>query len=265
MLAAICLNLSSLYYQMGAFDAATESAKQGLDLPAGASAKFRPKLLIQAALIEIKLGNWDRATAGTREAIDVSRSQLDVATEAQAWNELGNALLEWNRLPSAEKALLESFRLRKLTHDERLHFSYESLAELRLAQKDPASALHFWIALSRPPRLWALAVWRPLYGRGRANLALSRLPDAYSDFAASIRNLKVWRTEVLPPTSFASIEVEMQGIYSAFIEVAGLYSQTGRRDMRRILLRRPKMDERPACGCCGPCPICPNSFPRNTG
>ena len=230
MLAAICLNLSSLYYQMGAFDAATESAKQGLDLPAGASAKFRPKLLIQAALIEMKLRNWDRATAWTREAIDVSRAQLDVATEAQAWNELGNALLEWNRLPAAEKALLESFRLRKLTHDERLHFSYESLAELRLAQKDPASALTLLDrAIEAATPLGPSAVWRPLYGRGRANLALYRLPDAYSDFAASIRNLKAWRAEVLPADAFRiGTEVEMQGIYSAFIEVAGrLYSQTG--------------------------------------
>ena len=98
---------------------------------------------MQSALIEMRQRNWDRAIAWTREAIEVSRAQLDVAAEAQAWNELGNALLESNRLPASEEALLESFRLRKLTHDERLHFSYESLAELRLAQHDPARPWHF--------------------------------------------------------------------------------------------------------------------------
>lgn len=229
-LAAICFNLSSLYFQMGEMDAATESAKRGLELPAGASAKFRQQLLIQSALIEMRQGNWDRATAWTRQAIEVSRAQLDVATEAQAWNELGNALLEMNHLPASEEALLESFRLRKLTHDDRLHFSDESLAELRLAQNDPISALAFLnraIESARP--LGPAAVWRPLYGRGRANLALSRLPDAYADFAASIRNLKQWRGEILPADAFRiSTEVEMQGIYSAFIEVAGrLYRETG--------------------------------------
>ena len=91
-LVAICFNLSSLYYQMGEIDAATESAKRGLEVPVGASAKFRSKLLIQSALIEMSQKHWDRATAWIREAIEVSRAQLDVAAEAQAWNELGNAL-----------------------------------------------------------------------------------------------------------------------------------------------------------------------------
>jgi CHAT domain-containing protein len=230
MLAAICFNLSSLYFQMGEIDAATESAKRGLELPVGASAKFRPQLLIQSALIEMRQRNWDRATAWTREAIEVSRAQLDVAAEAQAWNELGNALLEWNRLPASEEALLESFRLRKLTHDERLHFSYESLAELRLSQNNPASALAFLNrAIESAAPLGPAAVWRPLYGRGRANLALDRLTDAYSDIAASIQNLQDWRAEVLPADAFrVSTEVKMHEIYAAFIEVAGrLYRQTG--------------------------------------
>ena len=230
ILAAVCFNLSSLYFQMGETDAATESARQGLELPPGAGAKFRALQLIQAALIEMRQKNWDRAVARTQDAIDVARAQLDVAAEAQAWNELGNALLEWNRLPAAEEALLESFRLRKLTHDERLHFSYESLAELRMSQGDPASALVLLNrAIEAAAPLGPAAVFRPLYGRGKANLALSRLPDAYSDLAASIRNLKAWRREILPADAFrVSTEVEMHGIYSAFIDVAGrLYRQTG--------------------------------------
>ena len=230
MLAAIGSNLSSLYFEMGEMDAAAESAKRVLELPAGASAKYRPKLLIQSALIEMEQKNWDRATALTREAIEVSRAQHDTAAEAQAWNELGNALRLWKRLPASEEALLESFRLRKLTHDERLHFSYESLAELRLRQNDPVSALAFLNrAVESAAPLGPAAVWRPLYGRGRAKLALSRLPDAYSDLAASIRNLKDWRAEVLPADAFrVSTEVEMHEVYSAFIEAAGrLYRQTG--------------------------------------
>ena len=230
MLAAICFNLSSLYFQMGDMDAATESAKRGLELPASASAKFRPQLLLHLALIERRQGHWDRAAAWAREAIEVSRAQLDVAAEAQAWDELGNTLREWKRLPASEEALLESFRLRKLTHDEHLHFSYESLAELRLDQHNPVSALAFLNrAIEAAAPLGPAALWHPLDARGRANLALFRLPDAYTDFAASIRNLQDWRAQIPPADAFrVSTEVDMHQIYSAFIDVAGqLYRQTG--------------------------------------
>jgi CHAT domain-containing protein/tetratricopeptide (TPR) repeat protein len=230
MLAAICFNLSSLYFQMGDIDAATESAKRGLELPASASAKFRPQILLHLALIERRQGHWDRAAAWAREAIEVSRAQPDVAAEAQAWDELGNTLREWKRLPASEEALLESFRLRKVTHDEHLHFSYESLAELRLDQHNPVSALAFLNrAIEAAAPLGPAALWHPLDARGRANLALFRLADAYSDFAASIRNLKDWRAQIPPADAFrVSTEVDMHQIYSAFIDVAGqLYRQTG--------------------------------------
>ena len=165
---SVCSNLSSLYFQMGEMDAATESARRGLEVPVGASAKFRAKLLIQAALIQFRQGSCERAAGLTREAIEVSRAQLDVPAEAQAWNELGNALLECKQLPGAERALLESFRLRKLTHDDRLHFSYEALAGLRMAQHDPAAALGFLNrAVEAAAPLGSTAVWRPLFARGR--------------------------------------------------------------------------------------------------
>ncbi len=143
-LAAIYTNLSSLYFQMEEIDAASESAERGLELPAAVTAKFRSRLFIQSALIQMRQGNWDRAVLRLRQAIDIARAQLDVTGEAQAWNELGNALMDSGRLTTAEPALLESFRLRSLSHDERLHFSYESLGELSLLQNDRTSALAFF-------------------------------------------------------------------------------------------------------------------------
>ena len=142
-LAAIYFNLSSVYFQMGEEDATSASAERGLELPLTASAKYRSKLLIQSALIKVRAKNYREAVPQLRQAVDVARAQLDTATEAQAWNELGNTLLECDQQPAAENALLESYRLRKLNRDRRLHFSYESLAELRLAQDHPAAALPF--------------------------------------------------------------------------------------------------------------------------
>ncbi|HEY2018061.1 MAG TPA: tetratricopeptide repeat protein, partial [Bryobacteraceae bacterium] len=231
-LAAVYFNLSSLYYQMGEIDAATESAERGLELPPGVTAKFRSKLLIQSALLQMRQRKWDRAIVGLRQAIDLARAQRDVSVEAQAWNELGSALVECGRLSAAEEPLLESFRLRNLTHDERLHFSYVSLGQLRLLQNDPEAArIFFDKAVQSAVSSGPLAVWRPLYERGRANLAGSHLEAAYADFGASLKSLKAARPEVLPADAFrVGWEVEQHEVYSAYIELAAqLYRQTGRR------------------------------------
>jgi CHAT domain-containing protein/Flp pilus assembly protein TadD len=229
-LAAIYFNLSSLYEQMGEIDAANESARRGLELPPEVSAKFRSRLLIQSAVIQIRQRNWDRAILGLRQAIDLARAQRDVTVEAQAWNELGNALLECGRLSTAEAALLESFRLRSVSHDERLHFSYESLGELRLRQNDRASALAFFDkAIQSAATLGPVALWRPFYERGTANLADSHLRAAYADFGAALKSLEIWQAEVVPADAFrVSSEGEMHEVYSAYIELgARLYRQTG--------------------------------------
>jgi CHAT domain-containing protein len=231
-LAAIYSNLSSLYFQMEEIDAASECVERGLELPAAVTARFRSRLFIQSALIQMRQGNWDRAIFGLRQAIAISRDQLDVAVEAQAWNELGNALMDSGRLSTAEPALLESFRLRSRSNDERLHFSYESLGELRLLQNDPTSALAFFDkAIQSVTPLGPLALWRPFYERGRANLADSRLQAAYADFGAALKSLKIWQAEVVPADAFrVSSEAERHKVYSAYIELAArLYRQTGQK------------------------------------
>ena len=229
-LAAIYTNLSSLYFQMEEIDAASECAERGLELPVAVTAKFRSRLFIQSALIQMRRGNWDRAILGLRQAIDIARAQLDVSVQAQAWNELGNALMDSGRLSTAEPALLESFRLRSLSHDERLHFSYESLGELRLLQNDHTAARAFFDkAIQSATPLGPLALWRPFYGRGRANLADSHLQAAYADFGTALRSLKIWQAEVVPADAFrVSSEAERYKVYSAYIELAvRLYRQTG--------------------------------------
>jgi len=135
MLAAIGFNLSSLYFQMGSFDAAAESAKRGLELPAPPVRSFAQ------ALSQIPdrdaAGALDRAAARTREPSRFSRAQLDKAAEAQAGT--NSATLWWNRTRPAGRGGGSAgiVRLRTATHDDGLHFSYESLAELRRARAIP--------------------------------------------------------------------------------------------------------------------------------
>jgi len=230
-LGALCFNLSSLYLDMGDSDAAAQSARQGLRALAGMNTTFKSKLLIQSALIKKEK---DPATAVEllREAVKEARQQKDTtATEAQAWNELGTALLEAGNAKAAEPPLLESFRLRRLTGDDRIYYSYEALGELRLAQGDArAASVLFGHAIDSARRVSPAALWTGYYQRGRAELAEDRLDEAFADFGAALNWLRRWRAEVLPADAFrVSSEVALHDAFSAYIELASrLYRETGR-------------------------------------
>jgi CHAT domain-containing protein len=231
-LGALSVNLSSLYVQMGDTEAALEAAEQGLKLPSDATAKFKAKLLIQCARIKERQREPEQAAALLRDAIEASRAQLDAASEAQAWNELGDTLLDCGRLQPAERALLEAFRLRKLTHDDRLYYSYESLGNLyaRLGDLQSASTL-FDRAIDGARVVSPSAMWSSYYERGNVKLAQARYEDAFADFGTALQCVRRWRAEVLPADAFRiSSEVEKHHVYSSFIELGSrLYAQTGRK------------------------------------
>jgi CHAT domain-containing protein len=230
-LGAIWFNLSSLYFDIGDSEAALECAEQGLQLPSEATAKFKARLLIQCARIKGPQDS-DQAVALLEDAIEASRSELDMASEAQAWNELGNAQLDSGRLQLAERALLVAFRLRFLNHDDRLYFSYESLGNLRMRQGDLRSALSFFErAVDAARVVGPSAMWSAYYERGTVKLELGRLRESFDDFKAALECARRWRAEVLPADAFRiDTEVQLNQIYSSFIEVGSrLHALTGER------------------------------------
>jgi tetratricopeptide (TPR) repeat protein len=231
-LGALCFNLSSLYFDMGDIEASLESAQQGLKQPDDATTRFKARLLIQCARINGQLKHSERAVMLLHDAIEASRADLDISSEAQAWNELGNILVEGGQLQSAERALLEAFRLRKLTHDDRIHFSYESLGNLRALQGDRQSALMLLNrAVDAARVVRPSATWSAYYSRGKVKLALRRWRGAFADFGAALKCARRWRAEVLPADEFRiSTEVELHQVYSSFIQLGSrLYAQTGQK------------------------------------
>jgi CHAT domain-containing protein/tetratricopeptide (TPR) repeat protein len=229
-LVALCLNLSSLYFQMGDMEAARESAEQGLKLPEKASAKFRARLLIQYALIRRQQNETTPAIEQLKEAVQVAKAARDAAGEAQAWQALGNTLMDLGQIPSAEQALLESLRLRESTRDNHVFYSYESLAELRQIQGERTAAAAFLDkAVDSAAAAAPSAVWRAYYFRGQFETEQQRLNEAYADFGAALKSARQWHAEVLPADAFqVGAEVKLQQLYSAFIELGNrLYRQTG--------------------------------------
>src|SRR5262249_48228080 len=153
--------------------------------------KFRAKLLIQGARVYARKKDWERANALFQEAIEISRHKSDIATEAQAWNKLGDSLVEERKLSSAEHPLLEAFRLRKLTKDSRLYFAYQSLGELRLLQDDPQSAATlFSLAIDAAPDVNPAVLWVVYYERGKARLAQCHLEEAFADFGTALNSAR---------------------------------------------------------------------------
>jgi CHAT domain-containing protein len=229
MLGALYNNLSSLYFDMGEIDAALESAQRGLELPSEATAKFKASLLLQSARIKDRQKDSEQTVALLQKAIEVSRTELDVASEAQAWNELGNALVDRGHLRSGEDALLQAFRLRKLTNDDRLYFSYESLGHVRMLQGDLQSAsVLLDRAVDSARFVSPAATWSAYYQRGKLKLAQGLLPEAFADFGNALECVRRWRAEVLPADAFrVSSEVELHEVYSSYIEAGSrLYEHT---------------------------------------
>jgi CHAT domain-containing protein/tetratricopeptide (TPR) repeat protein len=231
-LVALCSNLSSLYFQMGDVDAARESVEQGLKLLGDRSTPFKAKLLIQYAKIRRQQKEPEPAVALLKTAIEAAKIQHDAATEAQAWDVLGNTLLDQNQLSSAENALQEALRLRESTHDDHVYYSYGALGYLRQRQGDlPSAAAFFDKAVKSVGTASPSALWRAYYDRAQIKLAQGRLDDAFADFGAALKSATQWRAEVLPADAFRiSTEVTLDQVYSSFIEVGSrLYAQTGQK------------------------------------
>ncbi|MBV9508051.1 MAG: CHAT domain-containing protein [Acidobacteriia bacterium] len=230
LLGVLYINISSLYEQMGETDASFESAQEGLRVLGSQIPGFRSKLLIELALIQSRRKHWDEGVRELYEAIEVSQRELDLGAESEAWAELGELLLDRGQCAAAEGPLLQAFRIRKLTHDERIYFSYGSLAKLRTLQGDPDDAFFLFgkgIEAARAVNPWA--AWKLYYERGKAEQRFENPQAAFEDFGTALHLVRAWRTEVLPSDVMrVANEVGLHQIYSDFVSVAiGLYERTG--------------------------------------
>lgn len=233
MYGALSLNISSLYLQMGETEGAAQAAAEGLrSLDKLAQPRYRVHLLMQVARVKACQGRLDEAAPLFRAAVAAADREGNDSLRAQAWNLLGYELLSKGRLQEADSALVEAFRLRKLNHDRDLDVSFCTVGLLRMAQGDTATALALLdqavaIGLRKPSKA---PKWSAYYFRGQAHQAQGSLREAVDDFRAALDLARRWRLEIVPADSVrVSMEVELQQLYSAFIQAANrLYRETGR-------------------------------------
>ena len=232
--ATLSSNISALLLQMGDLEAAAQAAEPALagfnlkNFPGG-----RTRCLIQLGIIRARQGRLPESEALMKEAVDSAYGEGDLSVVAEAWDHLGEAYLSHGELAPAEAALTEAFRLRRVHRLTHLANSYFNLGRLRLAQGDLRSAsglLDEAITRQTHTDSW-ISLWNLYHARGQANLASGRAQAAFADFQKAVEFAREWRLAVLP-TDFTRIssEVELQEIYSSFIESANqLYLDSNRR------------------------------------
>ena len=228
-LGAIAVNLSSLYLQMWDLPAATRAAEEGLRQAALIETRipdasyFKAPLLMQLGRIHALLADG-QASDFFAQGIDAARARNYIGLEALAWDLLGEEHLASERLPEADRAFLEAFRLRRLFLPTELGFSYGHLGALGLARNDIKTADRL-TALALDAARRGAPAWPEyllLHQRGRIRLAQGKVDAALEDFSLALDATAQWRMQVLPArSSLISTNVALeQQIFHSFIQLA---------------------------------------------
>jgi CHAT domain-containing protein len=212
-LGAIHGNLSSLYLQMWDFQAAQESAEQGLALLNNAriadAERNRTRNSYFASYLYVQLGRLKSLQGQTSardfflQGIDAARALGDTAIEARAWDLVGDAAMAAGDLTQAEQALGEAFRLRLFSVRGDLGFSYGRLAALRLLQGDyPAAATFTNKAvdlLHKGSAGWPDYLLK--HQLAQIQLANGNSQEALADYSEALAEAADWQLSILPTRS----------------------------------------------------------------
>ncbi len=228
--AAIALsNLSSLYFH--SFDttsalAAAEDANRML--PVGARPNERTQVLAQLGRVLLARGEGDRAVSIFKEAIEIAARSNDAATESLAWDQMGAALIQSGKIQSAERALDNALRLRRLGNDRNLFATeyklglvYLRKGDLKSARRLVNSAFTKRDPLQIPSHHFYLARAQILRAEGDLRAALG-------DYISAIKAADEWRSRGLFADQFRiSADILLSDICDGAIDTAvALFRQT---------------------------------------
>jgi CHAT domain-containing protein len=274
-------NIASLYTELGNLDAAAQWTKDSLARISGRDrAEQLAKLQILMGILLARQKKSDEARQYFRQGIEAADRAGDLETWAVGWNGMGQEYLQaadpdpgkpsgdpalrQRRLESAEAALLEAYRVRKL-HRLPLDTSYRNLGSLRLAQGDLEAAAALFdraVELSQRPE-GILPTWDVYYRRGVVRLRQGRLPEALRDLRVAVKLGRAWRWSApLDQTARIGTEGWLNKVYSALIAAGNrLHLETGdgalvretfeaaeesRADSLRALVGQANRDDLPA-------------------
>jgi CHAT domain-containing protein/tetratricopeptide (TPR) repeat protein len=234
----IDVSLSSLYTQLGEYDAAIDVAKHALaEVPAREEDANRALALVVLATLYAQQGNAAAARELFRQGILEADRFGDSELRSNARDRLGCEFLLDGQLSQAEDLLLDAYRIRKLNRLPSLGESYRNLGILRMEQGELRSAsalLDAAIAESKSPR-GRIPKWRFYQARGRLRLAEGNIRQAHADFRLALELVRNYRLAV-PASDAIRIGLEglLQDVYAAFAETGSrLYFERSRAGLAR--------------------------------
>ena len=229
-LAVTDANIASLYDQMGDLDASIRWLDASIQRLSGAYRRLHlAEMLIQRGALRAQSGHMQEAVASFREGIEAAAADGNWKLYATGCNNLGEAYFLHRDYASAEPALLDAYRVRKLRHFP-MGNAYYALGRLRLAQGDLVSAS---VLLDRAVELASLPtavtpIWQIYHARGLVRQAQGRLPEALDDLGNALRLARIFRSSA-PGAEATRIgaESKLDEVYAAFIDAGNrLYEQT---------------------------------------
>lgn len=221
---AIAPGLSSAYYLVGDWAAAKSAVDQGLGDVSRAATHPYYEAQLQLQYARLHAGGADTSRILTA-AIDAARGQTNVSVEAEAWDLLGEAHSQKNKVELAEAAFSEAHRLRLLHAPRELRLSYWRIGAFRLTQGRLDEAERFTEAAiaANQQSGGELSAGTLLHQRGKIRLARGDVRGALVDLDAATRSAERWRAYVPPParSSLTAADTTVDSrIARTFIETA---------------------------------------------
>ncbi|MDX2153056.1 MAG: CHAT domain-containing tetratricopeptide repeat protein [Bryobacteraceae bacterium] len=237
MLGHLSVNISSLYLRMENLEQASVAAGESLRyFNRESNSPFRASALINRGWIAVRAGRTEDAIGYYLEGLEDARRHFDpsdrsrlregVNTQIVAWGQLGRLLLDAGKFEQAEHALVEAYRLQRISGFEPTDVTYRNLALLAQARGNSAEAALLMdraLEVNRhSPRVPALALH---HERAKLRLANGDESGALADYRRALELIRAYRLNVLPADTFRqSTENHLQEVYDEFLSLAARIS-----------------------------------------
>lgn len=217
------MNEATAYSELGDFPLGLDRAQKAAGLFGKTTHQdYIAKALLVYGNLEAASGNIDEALPYYSKVITLSQRAHLSEIEASAWEDQGEALLDANRLTTAEGCLQKAYALRARRKSlSSLAVTACNLAELKLKQGQLQASLHFLDQVDSLPSavLSEIPPYEILRTRGELYAALGRPQAALPQLYKAVLSADRMRASTLPATSVKTI-VHLHDVYQDYVSLA---------------------------------------------
>ncbi len=221
-LAAIHVNLGTLYQEAGDLASAEVSLREAAGLAERAGSPYLAQALVNLGAVEVQSGSSAAALEHLRAGMEEADRSGQQYLTAMGLDWMSLLFLKERRFAEAERVMLESYRIRRLCKYPYLEIPLQNLGMLRLEQGDlrsAASLLEGALHPGQPGR--AFLQWPYFLARARLKQRTGRPGPALNDLRTAVELLRNRRAQVPAADALRmGFEGKAQGPYLALAEAS---------------------------------------------